>query len=78
VAEAAQQAPPVTAGATGLEEHGAPRLSLEEPDQLAPMQLALEHCPATLVDAMDLKDGLCGVRPDHGDRHRGWLLLVFA
>jgi hypothetical protein len=42
------------------------------------MQLALEHRPATLVDAMDLKDGLCGVQPDHGGRHRGRLLLVFA
>jgi hypothetical protein len=66
------------AGATGLEEHGASRLLLAEPDQLAPMQLALEHRPATLVDAMDLKDGLRGVQPDHGDRHRGRLLLVFA
>jgi hypothetical protein len=66
------------AGAAGLEEYGASRLLLEEPDQLAPMQLALEHRPAALIDAMDLKDGLCGAQPDHGDRHRGRLLLVFA
>src|SRR4051795_8825615 len=78
VAEAAQQAAPVMAGTAGLEEHGASRLLLEEPDQLAPVQLAPEHRPATLIEAVDLKDGLRGVQPDHGDRHRGRLLLVFA
>jgi hypothetical protein len=66
------------ASTAGLEEYGALRLLLKEPDQLAPMQFAPEHRPATLIDAMDLKDSLCGVQPDHGNRHRRRLLLVFA
>jgi hypothetical protein len=58
VTKATQQAPPVMASTAGLEEYGALRLLLKKPDQLAPMQFAPEHRPATLIDAMDLKDSL--------------------
>jgi hypothetical protein len=78
VPKAAQQARPVMAGTTGLEDHGASGLLLEERDQLAPAQLALEHHPSTLVNAVDLEDRLCGVQPDHACRHRGRLLFRFA
>src|SRR4051812_39692966 len=78
VAKAAQQTRPVMAGTTGLEDHGASGLLLEERDQLAPTQLALERHPSTLVNAVDLEDSLCGVQPDHAYRHRGRLLFRFA
>src|SRR4051794_34433241 len=78
VAKAAQQTRPVMAGTTGLEDHGASGLLLEERDQLAPTQLALERHRSTLVNAVDLEDSLCGVQPDHAYRHRGRLLFRFA
>jgi hypothetical protein len=60
-------------GTTGLHHHRATFLLLEEGDQLAPAQLALELCLSSFVDAVDLEDGLGGIQTDHANAHGGRL-----
>jgi len=75
VAEAGQHTPPVVRGPARLQHHGARGLRLEEPDQLAPAQLAPDFGLSGLVHAVHVEHGLGGVQPDHGNAHRGRSLL---
>src|SRR6185437_9756865 len=73
--EAHQNARPVMRGTTSLHHHRATFLLLEECDQLAPAHLALELCLSSLVHAVDLEDGLGSIQANHGNAHRGRLLV---
>jgi hypothetical protein len=65
----------VVRGTACLHDQGAARLPLEEGDQLAPLQLALELDRAARVDAVELEHRLGDIQADHGDAHRGQLPL---
>src|SRR5215213_7539142 len=72
-AETDQHTRPVVCRTAGLHDHGAAWLLLEEGDQLVARQLAFELDLALRVDAMEMKDRLGGVEPDHANAHRGRL-----
>src|SRR4051795_4446819 len=71
--KATENARPVMRGTTGLHHHRATFLLLEECNQVAPAQLALELYLSGLVDAVDLEDGLGGIQADHAKAHGGRL-----
>jgi hypothetical protein len=62
-------------GTAGLEDDRAALLLLEERDYFLSPQLTLQLRLAGSIDGMNLKHGFGGVEPDHGNAHRGRLLL---
>jgi len=63
-------------GTARLHDDGAGLQLVEERDQFAPSQLALDLNLSGLVHAVNLKDGLGGVQADHRNAHRGRLLFL--